>query len=92
MACTTVMMVAGGYPGEYETGKHITGIDKTQGSLIFHAGTKQTQQGVVTNGGRVIAVSSLAATKKEALKISFKNAGLINFEDKYFRSDIGFDL
>lgn len=91
-ACTTVMMVAGGYPGDYEKGKLITGIDQTQGSLIFHAGTKQTPQGVVTNGGRVIAVSSLAETKNEALEISFKNAGLINFEGKYFRSDIGFDL
>ncbi len=91
-ACTTVMMVAGGYPGDYEKGKLITGIDQTQGSLIFHAGTKQTPQGVVTNGGRVIAVSSLAETKNEALEISFKNAGLINFDGKYFRSDIGFDL
>lgn len=90
--CTTVMLVAGGYPGDYEKGKLITGIDDTQGSLIFHAGTKLTPQGVVTNGGRVMAVSSLGTTKNEALEISFKNAGLINFEDKYFRSDIGFDL
>ena len=90
--CTTVMMVAGGYPGEYEKGKLITGIDQTQGSLVFHAGTKQTPQGIVTNGGRVIAVSSLGETKNEALEISFKNARLINFDGKYFRSDIGFDL
>ena len=90
--CTTVMMVAGGYPGEYEKGKLITGIDQTQGSLVFHAGTKQTPQGIVTNGGRVIAVSSLGDTKNEALEISFKNARLINFENKYFRRDIGFDL
>ncbi|MGV8829160.1 MAG: phosphoribosylamine--glycine ligase [Breznakibacter sp.] len=90
--CTTVMMVAGGYPGEYEKGKPITGIDQTQGSLVFHAGTKQTPQGIVTNGGRVIAVSSLGETKNEALEISFKNARLINFDGKYFRSDIGFDL
>ncbi len=90
--CTTVMMVAGGYPGEYEKGKIITGIEQTRGSLIFHAGTKQTTEGTVTNGGRVIAVSSLGNTKNEALKISFTNAGLINFDHKYFRSDIGFDL
>ena len=90
--CTTVMMVAGGYPGEYEKGKLITGIENTQGSLVFHAGTKQTSQGIVTNGGRVIAVSSLGETKNEALEISFKNARLINFDGKYFRSDIGFDL
>ena len=90
--CTTVMMVAGGYPGEYEKGKLITGIENTQGSLVFHAGTKQTSQGIVTNGGRVIAVSSLGDTKNEALEISFKNARLINFENKYFRRDIGFDL
>ena len=86
------MMVAGGYPGEYEKGKIISGIEETNGSIIFHAGTKQTSQGIVTNGGRVIAVSSLGDNKNEALKISFKNAGLINFENKYFRSDIGFDL
>ncbi len=91
-SCTAVMMVAGGYPGEYEKGKIISGIEETNGSIIFHAGTKQTSQGIVTNGGRVIAVSSLGDNKNEALKISFKNAGLINFENKYFRSDIGFDL
>ncbi len=90
--CTTVMMVAGGYPGDYKKGDRITGFDKVEGSLVFHAGTRFGINGVETNGGRVIAVSSLADTQKEALELSFKNAGLINFDNKYFRKDIGFDL
>lgn len=90
--CTTVMLVSGGYPGNYENGKKISGLDNTSGSLIFHAGTKSTDNGVVTNGGRVIAVSSLGNSKKEALEKSFANASAINFDGKYFRKDIGFDL
>ncbi|TAJ13570.1 phosphoribosylamine--glycine ligase [Marinilabiliaceae bacterium JC017] len=89
---TTVMLVSGGYPGSYEKGKTITGLDKTADCLVFHAGTTQKDDDIKTNGGRVIAVSAYGANKDEALKKSFKNADLIQFDGKYFRSDIGFDL
>ena len=89
---TTVMLVSGGYPGDYEKGKAITGLDKVKDSIVFHAGTKAENGNVLTNGGRVIAVSSYGKTKDAALKNSFSNAGIIDFEGKYFRSDIGFDL
>jgi phosphoribosylamine---glycine ligase len=88
----TVMLVSGGYPGDFEKGKVITGLDQVEGSIVFHAGTKQLGQEVVTNGGRVIAVSSYGVDKASALSQSFANAHKIQFEGKYFRSDIGFDL
>ncbi len=88
----TVMQVSGGYPGNYDKGKVITGLEDVRGSVVFHAGTKYAGEDIVTNGGRVIAVSSYGNTKDEALSQSFKNAALINYEGKYFRSDIGFDL
>ncbi len=89
----TVMLVSGGYPGDYEKGKTISGLDKvTSDSIIFHAGTKSDKDNVYTNGGRVIAVSSYGDTKNEALEKSFANAELIRFDGKYYRKDIGFDL
>ncbi len=90
--CCTVMMVAGGYPGEYKKGDLMTGFDKVEGSMLFHAGTKLTDKGVVTNGGRVIAVSSLGKDKDEALAKSYANVAKIEYAGRYFRRDIGKDL
>lgn len=91
-SAVTVMLVSGGYPGDYEKEKVISGLGKVQDSIVFHAGTKLQNSDVVTNGGRVIAVSSYGKTKDDALAVSFKNAELIDFEGRYFRKDIGFDL
>lgn len=91
-AAVTVMLVSGGYPGDYEKGIEITGCDTVTDSIVFHAGTKQVGDTVVTDGGRVIAVSSYGVDKAEALATSFKNAQQIAFDGKYFRSDIGADL
>ena len=88
----SVMLVAGGYPGDYEKGKVMTGFEEVTDSILFHAGTTMKDGNIVTNGGRVIAVSSYGKDKAEALAQSFKNAQKISYEGKYFRSDIGFDL
>lgn len=92
-AAVTVMLVSGGYPEAYEKGKVISGLDKVPAeNIVFHAGTKATDGQILTNGGRVIAVSSYGANKEEALAKSFSGAKIIDFDKKYFRSDIGFDL
>ncbi len=92
-AAVCVMLVSGGYPQAYKKGYVINGIDKVEGSIVFHAGTKLNAEGqVVTNGGRVIAVSSYGKDKAEALAKSFAEAQKIEFTDKYFRRDIGQDL
>ena len=91
-SAVTVMLVSGGYPGDYEKGKVISGLEEVEGSIVFHAGTKQSGEEVITNGGRVVAVSSYGANKAAALSLSFANAKKIHFEGKNFRSDIGFDL
>lgn len=87
-----VMLVSGGYPQKYVKGYPISGIDKVEGSVVFHAGTAMKDGKVVTAGGRVIAVSSYGKDKDEALQKSFKEAQKINFKDRYFRRDIGQDL
>ncbi len=89
---TTVMLVAGGYPEEYRKGDVMTGFENVKDSIAFHAGTKQEGDKVVTNGGRVIAITSFGETMKEALQKSFANAEQIKYEGKYYRSDIGKDL
>jgi phosphoribosylamine--glycine ligase len=88
----TVMMVSGGYPGNYEKGKVISGIGEITDSIVFHAGTTQQGDETVTSGGRVLAVTSYGDTINEALDNSYRNIGKISFENSYYRKDIGFDL
>lgn len=88
----TVVLVSGGYPGSYESGKEITNIENVEDAIVFHAGTKEVDGKVVTAGGRVIAVTTLQDTLFDALQQATADAGRIFFERKYFRKDIGFDL
>jgi len=89
---TSVMLVSGGYPGSYEKGYEISGLDRTKECVVFHAGTKISDGKIVTSGGRVLAVSSWGNTLKRALEGTYRNAKLIKFTDIYYRKDIGFDL
>ena len=88
-----VFLVSGGYPGDYKKGESISGFEEIKDSILFHAGTDKTSQNeIVTNGGRVIAISSLGDDMNEALKKSYRNAEKINFNNKYYRKDLGQDL
>ncbi|MBN1926602.1 MAG: phosphoribosylamine--glycine ligase [Prolixibacteraceae bacterium] len=91
-AAVTVMMVSGGYPGNYEKGKIIEGIDTVKDSIVFHAGTALKNDKTVTSGGRVLSVSSYGNSFHDALKKSYSNAEKISFEKSYYRKDLGFDL
>ncbi|SHG51829.1 phosphoribosylamine--glycine ligase [Flavobacterium defluvii] len=91
-SATTVMVVSGGYPEDFEKGKVITGLENINDSIVFHAGTKLDGENVVTNGGRVIAITSYGDNFQEAIKKSYQNIDKLSFDKMYFRKDIGFDL
>ncbi|MEZ0007408.1 phosphoribosylamine--glycine ligase [Flavobacterium sp. 28YEA47A] len=91
-SATTIMVVSGGYPEDYEKGKVISGIETVSDSIVFHAGTKMADGQIVTNGGRVLAVTSYGDNFQEAIQKSYQNIGKLKFDKMYFRKDIGFDL
>lgn len=91
-SATTVMCVAGGYPEAYEKGMEISGLENIEDSIVFHAGTTIKDGKVVTNGGRVMAVTSFGTDFKQALKKSYQNLDKLSFDKMYYRTDIGFDL
>ena len=91
-SATTVMLVSGGYPEDYEKGKEISGLEQIHDSIVFHAGTKTENEKVVSNGGRVLAVTSYGNDYQEALKKSYQNIEKLHFDTMYYRKDIGFDL
>ncbi|TPD71967.1 phosphoribosylamine--glycine ligase [Flavobacterium microcysteis] len=91
-SATTIMVVSGGYPEDYEKGKVISGIETVSDSIVFHAGTKMADGQIVTNGGRVLAVTSYGDNFQEAIQKSYQNIEKLKFEKMYFRKDIGFDL
>ena len=88
----TIMMVSGGYPEEYDKGNEIFGLDTIETSIVFHAGTTFENGRVVTNGGRVLAITSFGNDYQEAVKKSYQNIDKLHFDKMYFRKDIGFDL
>ncbi len=91
-SATTIMMVSGGYPEDYDKGFEITGISQVEDSIVFHAGTMMENDKVVTNGGRVLAITSYGNDFQEAIKKSYQNIDKLHFDKMYFRKDIGFDL
>ncbi|AWH73718.1 phosphoribosylamine--glycine ligase [Dokdonia sp. Dokd-P16] len=91
-SAATVMLVSGGYPEAYDKGKVITGLEKIEGSIAFHAGTTEKDGAVVTNGGRVIAITSFHEDYREAIKKSYQNIEKLHFDRMNYRTDIGFDL
>ncbi len=91
-SAATIMVVSGGYPEEYVNGKVISGIENVTDSIVFHAGTKKDGETIITNGGRVLAVTSLGENFEEAIKKSYQNIEKLHFDTMYFRKDIGFDL
>ena len=91
-SATTIMVVSGGYPEDYGKGFEISGLENIEDSIVFHAGTKLENGKVVTNGGRVIAVTSFGESFQDAIKKSYQNIDKLNFDKMYFRKDIGFDL
>lgn len=91
-SATTIMVVSGGYPEGYEKGKEITGIENIKDSIVFHAGTAIKDGKIVTNGGRVIAITSLDDDFRKAIKKSYQNIEKLSFNRMYYRTDIGFDL
>ncbi len=91
-SAATIMVVSGGYPEEYVNGKVISGIETVNDSLVFHAGTKKDNDTIISNGGRVLAVTSLGDNFEEAIKKSYQNIEKLHFDTMYYRKDIGFDL
>jgi phosphoribosylamine--glycine ligase len=91
-SAATIMVVSGGYPEEYVNGKVISGIETVTDSIVFHAGTKQDNDTIITNGGRVLAVTSLGDNFEDAIKKSYQNIEKLHFDTMYYRKDIGFDL
>jgi phosphoribosylamine--glycine ligase len=91
-SATTIMVVSGGYPEEFEKGKIIKGLENITDSIVFHAGTKLDNENVVSNGGRVLTVTSYGDDFQQAIKKSYQNIDKLNFDKMYFRKDIGFDL
>jgi phosphoribosylamine--glycine ligase len=91
-SATTIVVVSGGYPEDFEKGKVISGLETIEDSIVFHAGTKLDNGNVVSNGGRVLTVTSYGDNFEEAIKKSYQNIDKLHFDKMYFRKDIGNDL